>query len=268
MTPRWLKPFWRYYGGKWRAAPRYPQPLHATIVEPFAGAAGYALRHYQRKVVLIEKYTVIAEMWRWLIGASRAEVLAIPEVFDLDDLPSWVPQGARALVGFGLAEGAGSPRQRMSPVARRNRGTRPERPNSANHARGWSPAMKDRVASQVEHIRHWRVIEGDYTEAPDLVATWFIDPPYQVAGNKVYVHRAKNIDYDALGEWSKRRQGQIVVCENDGASWLPFQPLYSTTTTMNGASNREALWTNVADVATDAQPTPASRSRAATGTCL
>lgn len=32
-----LKPFWRYYGGKWRAAPSYPAPLHNTIVEPFAG---------------------------------------------------------------------------------------------------------------------------------------------------------------------------------------------------------------------------------------
>jgi hypothetical protein len=34
-----LRPFWRYYGGKWRAAPRYPRPTHDTIIEPFAGAA-------------------------------------------------------------------------------------------------------------------------------------------------------------------------------------------------------------------------------------
>jgi len=33
-----LKPFWQYYGGKWRAAPHYPKPRHDTIVEPFAGA--------------------------------------------------------------------------------------------------------------------------------------------------------------------------------------------------------------------------------------
>jgi len=39
-----LRPFWRYYGGKFRAAPRYPTPTHKTIVEPFAGAAGYSLR--------------------------------------------------------------------------------------------------------------------------------------------------------------------------------------------------------------------------------
>jgi hypothetical protein len=237
-----LRPFWRYYGGKWRAAPRYPPPLHATIIEPFAGAAGYSLRYPERNVILVEKYAVIAEMWRWLIGVTRAEVLAIPEVFDLDDLPAWVPPGARALVGFGLAEGAGSPRQRQSPVARRNRGTRPERPNSGNHARGWSPAMKERVALQVEHIRHWRVIEGDYTDAPGVVATWFVDPPYQVAGDKVYIHKARDIDYAALGAWCRARRGQVLVCENAGATWLPFQPLYTTSTKMNGAANQEMLW--------------------------
>jgi hypothetical protein len=243
MTPAYLKPFWRYYGGKWRAAQRYPKPLHATIVEPFAGAAGYSLRYYQHKVVLVEKYAVIAEMWRWLIGASRSDVLAIPEVFDLGDLPSWVPSGGRSLVGFGLAEGAGSPRQHMSPVARRNRGTRPERLNSANHARGWSPAMKERVASQVECIRHWRVIEGDYTKSPDIKATWFVDAPYQVAGDKVYVHKARDINYSVLGTWCRKRRGQVMVCENEGATWLPFSPLYRSTTTMNKTVNQEMLWT-------------------------
>ena len=39
-----LKPFWRYYGGKYRAAPAYPPPRLGTIVEPFAGSAGYSLR--------------------------------------------------------------------------------------------------------------------------------------------------------------------------------------------------------------------------------
>ena len=40
-----LRPFFCYYGGKWRAAPKYPPPEHDTIVEPFAGAAGYATRY-------------------------------------------------------------------------------------------------------------------------------------------------------------------------------------------------------------------------------
>ena len=50
-----IRPFWKFYGGKWRAAPRYPRPLYSTIVEPFAGAAGYSTRYYQRDIILVEK---------------------------------------------------------------------------------------------------------------------------------------------------------------------------------------------------------------------
>ena len=104
--------------------------------------------------------------------------------------------------------------------------------------------MKERVASQLEYIRHWTVIEGDYTAAPDVAATWFIDPPYQRTGDKIYVHKARDIDYRALAAWCRQRRGQVMVCENDGATWLPFKRLYATSTAMNGAANVEVLWTN------------------------
>lgn len=53
---RAMRPFFGYYGGKWRdAVKNYPAPEHAVIVEPFAGSAGYALRYPDRKVVLCER---------------------------------------------------------------------------------------------------------------------------------------------------------------------------------------------------------------------
>src|SRR3990167_8941757 len=55
VKPSSLRPFWTYYGGKWKVGPRYPVPLHDTIIEPFAGAAGYSLRYFDRKIILIEK---------------------------------------------------------------------------------------------------------------------------------------------------------------------------------------------------------------------
>lgn len=64
-------PFFTFYGGKWRAAPRYPSPIYNTIVEPFAGAAGYAVRYYERDIILIEKDPEIAALWRYLIAADR-----------------------------------------------------------------------------------------------------------------------------------------------------------------------------------------------------
>lgn len=44
-----LKPFFTYFGGKYRIAPRYPKPQYNTIIEPFAGSAGYSLRYPERE---------------------------------------------------------------------------------------------------------------------------------------------------------------------------------------------------------------------------
>lgn len=212
-----LRPFWRYYGGKWRAAPRYPAPQCASIVEPFAGAAGYSLRYPDRKVILVEKYDVIVAVWRFLIGASRADVLSIPLVDSVDDLPDNVRDGARALVGFCMNSGAATPRRSMSAGQRfvRDRGRRLE---------SWGAGRRDLVASQVDAIRHWTIVDGDYRAAPDVEAAWFVDPPYCQAGIH-YRHSSRDIDYQTLGEWCRSRRGQVIVCEASGAEWLPFTPL-------------------------------------------
>jgi len=228
-----LKPFWRYYGGKWRAAPRYPAPAYDTIVEPFAGAAGYSLRYPERQVVLVEKYPTICEMWRYLIGAKASEVRRIPEVDDVDDLPPWVPQGARWLVGFSMNSACSTPRRTLSAGRRQLRALH-------RQFEGWTPALRERVASQVDHIRHWRVIEGDYSLAPDMPATWFVDPPYNNKAGSYYVH--SRLNYQELAAWCHARRGQILVCENEGASWLPFEPFATFQPSVNGSGSREMLW--------------------------
>lgn len=234
MNP--LKPFWSYYGGKWRAAPLYPKPLHDTIIEPFAGAAGYSLRYHERKVILVEKYPVIAEIWRYLIGAREREILAIPSVEHVDELPGWVPQGARWLVGFCMNTVCYSPRLSLSAGARKNAGS--------GFNAGWSQDRRERVASQVSAIRHWQVVEGDYTAAPDVEATWFIDPPYQRAGTH-YKCSSKAIDFAALGAWCRTRRGLTMVCEAEGANWLPFRPLATLRAFGAGGQNQtsnEVVW--------------------------
>lgn len=238
-VPPHLRPFWRYYGSKWRAAPRYPAPIYSTIVEPFAGAAGYALRYPDRNVVLVEKYACIAGIWRWLIGATRADVLSVPVVDSTADLPSWVSQEARWLVGFCLQDTAKRPCANLSAGMRRKR--------EAGEDRGWSARMRERVAFQVDSIRHWRVIEGDYSAAPDIRATWFIDSPYVRTGVH-YKHGSRDLDFAALGGWCHTRRGQVMVCEEGNADWLPFRPLYHTVTAGNHHSGTsELLW--IKDVA-------------------
>lgn len=234
-----LRPFWRYYGGKWRAskAGAYPQPIHRTIVEPFAGAAGYSLVHgADRDVILIEKYATIAAIWRYLIEVSPAEIRAIPEVDDVDDLPDWVPQPARWLVGFTMNSAATTPRRTLSAGRRMLR--------AANRQfEGWTDAMRERVASQVPRIRHWQIVEGDYTAAPDVEATWFVDPPYQLQGRH-YVHGSKGIDYGDLATWIRSRRGQPIACEHPSARWLPFRNLglFKAGPSSSARHASEAVW--------------------------
>ena len=229
-NPKFLKPFWPYYGGKWRAAPKYPAPQYQTIIEPFAGSAGYALRHYQHDVVLIEKYPVVAEIWRFLIAAKPSEILALPPVICVDDLPKGTCKPARDLVGFHLNMGNKFPARTL---------TKSMQADPGKH--GWNDMRRHRIASQVEAIRHWQIIEGDYSNAPDIETTWFVDPPYNNKAGSYYPH--SNLDYPELADWCRERSGQVIVCENEGADWLPFVPHYQMIGT-NKLPSHEVIWTN------------------------
>ncbi len=225
MSHPGIKPFFSYYGSKYRIAPKYTPPRYATIVEPFAGSAGYALTYCDRSVVLVDKDPVVAGLWQYLTRVSAAEVMRIPaDANSMDDVPG--PQEAKWLVGFWLDLATARPHRT------RSRGFAQER--------GWSAKLRERVASQVDRIRHWRVICGSYEDAPDIEATWFIDPPYRVRG-WYYKMNSRAIDFPRLGEWCRSRRGQVIVCENTGAGWLPFRPFRR----IKGARRPsvEAVWT-------------------------
>jgi len=95
----------------------------------------------------------------------------------------------------------------------------------------------------VELIRHWKVIEGDYTLAPGGPATRFVDPPYVGSGHH-YPHGSRGIDYQELGAWCHAQEGQAIVCENVGADWLPFRPWRVLKSTMGRPGSAEAIWSN------------------------
>lgn len=108
----------------------------------------------------------------------------------------------------------------------------------------WGARVRETLAAQVECIRHWRIYNCSYEDCPDVgPATWFIDPPYQRAG-KHYAYGSEGIDFDALGGWCRSRTGQVIVCENDGADWLPFRHLADVKTTRAGYRSKEVIWTN------------------------
>jgi len=214
-----------FYGSKWKAAPKYPKPKHETIVEPFAGSACYSLCYPDRQIILVEKDPVIAGIWKWLISVDPEEIMRIPLKFaSTDDLEG--PQELRWFMGFWAAKADSSPRKKCSPWCR------------------WNKNRRTRVASQVQNIRHWKVIHGDYFESLDIPATWFIDPPYIQQGKR-YRYGASQIDYESLGSWCRQRQGQVIVCEFDGAKWLPFTPFLQVKGTILNGKHRiikESVW--------------------------
>lgn len=233
-----LRPFFTYFGGKFRAAPKYPPPLHETIIEPFAGSAGYSLHYPARAVILIEKSHAIASIWRYLIGVDEGEILALPLLEPGQSVDSLkVPQEARWLIGMWVGSGLATPNKTM----RQWIGSLPRHERACR----WSAHVRARIADQLRAIRHWQVIEGDYSLAPDIEATWFVDAPYESMGRH-YPQSAQEIDFVALAQWCRDRRGQVMVCESAEARWLPFRPLGAFK--CNPAHGRkrfaEGLWLN------------------------
>lgn len=222
-----LRPFFPFFGAKWRAALSYPEPRCATIVEPFAGSAGYAVSWHDRRVVLVDADDTIAALWSYLTRVRAAEIRALPEHVECVDAVAACAE-ARTLIGFWLARSQVRPARRASGWAASGR-----YPHSF-----WSASKRDRIAKQVEMIRHWRVIHGDYAGAPEVEATWFVDPPYSVPAGRAYRRQVQ--DYAELGDWCRRRRGQVIVCDSAAATWLPFALHRDIATVADGGRRRFA----------------------------
>jgi hypothetical protein len=238
-----MRPFFSFFGSKWRVASYYPAPTHSTIIEPFAGSAGYSLRYADRMVKLYDVDDAICAVWDYLIRVRPEEILALPLLFDhVDEIDA--PQEARWMIGYWLNKGTVQPSKSPSKWMRDYQARQP--------GVYWGEKIRERIASQVGSIRHWTITQASYETIPNMKATWFIDPPYEVAGR---AYRHHDIDYAHLASWCRSRSGETIVCENVGASWLPFRPFR----TIKGLEGRrggkksvEVIWTN------DECPTPPS----------
>ena len=227
-----MKLFFTYYGGKYRIALRYPVPQHAVIIEPFAGSAGYSVRYPHKKVKLLDKNPRVVGVWQYLIKVSEIEILELPDVFD--DVRSLnVCEEARWLIGLWCNKGSCEPRNVASTWMKSG-----VRPNSQ-----WGAAIKQRIASQLKFIRHWQIALGCFTDIENETASWFIDPPYSSAAGRLYTYN--EIDYLALADWCRERKGQKIVCEMEGANWLPFKTFH-TSKGLEGPKGKkkvkEVLW--------------------------
>jgi site-specific DNA-adenine methylase len=229
-----MKPFFCYYGGKNRVGRSYPRPVNNIIIEPFAGCAGYSVSWNATHVHLSDLDERVCGVWEYLIASSARDILALPDRVDhVDDIHAC--QEAKWLIGWWLNKGCAYPMKQPSTWMKQYTA-----PNS-----WWGPAIKARLAEQVINIKHWTIKKCCYTEVDNKQATWFVDPPYNNKAGKYYKHN--DIDYPTLAEWCKQRQGQVIVCENAGADWLPFKSfkdIKSSGRRKDGVKvSKEVMWT-------------------------
>ena len=216
-----IRPFFRHFGSKWSLSRLLDPPQFDVIVEPFAGSAGYAVRYGAGlRVVLLDVDPGVCSIWSWLIAATRADVLDLPGDLGDQDIRSMdVPDPARLLIQRWLTPQGGTGNWHLPPMA--------SRWVERNPGSWWTPQTRARIANSLWAIRDWEVHLGDYQSAPDLEATWVVDPPYQ--GNTstpvAYGRGSPPLDYPALGTWCRGLRGQVYVHEQAGATWLPFTSL-------------------------------------------
>lgn len=214
-----------YFGRKQAIVAAYPPPLYDVIVEPFAGSMSYACHHRPTSAIGVEADSEVVDLWHRLLGMSRDEIAAMRE-----------PEVGTVSTDLLVRLCAYSDHSISSPALK----------VTPKMARVWRQMRRVLITDHEWARRSVGVSLGSFADAPDVEATWFVDPPYQVyAGTKRGGYRigADRLDFGQLAEWVRTRRGQVVVCEQAGADWLPFSPLRSVRSASNARST-EVVWFN------------------------
>ena len=221
---------WSYYGAKTNIVDHYPPPKFDKIIEPFAGSARYALKYFDRDVLLVDKYDVIIKIWKWLQQCSPNDILGLPNLKygDKVDSVNYDCIEARYLMGFLCGFSTSSPRKSVTIKLK-------QRPNFINFT-------KKKIAANLFKIKHWKVRRTSYEKIVNQEATWFIDPPYKKGGDH-YPCGSQDLSFDHLAKWARSRTGQAIVCECGAANWMDFKLMKSQRT--NSGMQHELLWSNL-----------------------
>ncbi len=224
-------PLFKWFGSKWLSSKTLPPPKH-SVIEPFAGGAGYSLRHAAWKSALIaESNPLVFRLWQWLVrdaswSAIREIPLGVKEGTDIRTL-GLCPGQELLLKHWQRTNNVGNC-WTISPW-----GNKPGQ---------WTANTRARVAEEFHAVRQWQVLSSAWScldTYHEFQRTWFIDPPYQF--NYQYGNNA--IDYRKLAARVGTLQGQIIVCEavcpktQNVPEWLPFRHFGKRITSRRKAEN-------------------------------
>lgn len=224
-----MKPFFPYFGSKYRLAKRYPEP-GSVVIEPFAGSACYSTYWGVTEARLYDIDPNIAAVWNYLLTATPDDIWALPNLELAGDTTDGLEEGPAALIGFWLTKSSKPVKKRGVYAA-----------SDAWRHLFWREEIKERIAGQLDQIRGWTFEQADYRLSEKFIdsgTTTFIDPPYIEAGHH-YKHGFS--EYKQLGDWCRSIPGRVIVCEGRGAEWLPFRSLGQVKSFTTGLSE-EQVW--------------------------
>jgi DNA adenine methylase len=220
----------RYPGGKTWLVPyvrlwlsSITQPLR-ELIEPFAGGSivglTAAFESLARKTTLVELDPDVASVWKTILCRNASWLASRVAGFNV------TADSARAVLGSRPT----SIRERAFVTIVRNRvqrggilapgaGVMREGENGKGIRSRWYPeTLRERILD-IAAIRHRiRFLEGDglaYIEKRLQAkrAAFFIDPPYTVAGRRLYRH--SDIDHERLFSLAKRLDGNFLMTYDD-----------------------------------------------------
>tara|TARA_R110000772_G_scaffold249530_2_gene363869 strand:+ start:41063 stop:41746 length:684 start_codon:yes stop_codon:yes gene_type:complete len=214
-----------YYGAKNLLSRYYPSPCYDTIIEPFAGSAAYScynmMRNGNLNSIICDKNEDVANAWDFILNCSENDIVNYPT-------PKIGDYAYDFLIKTCSASNASSKCKKMKYTDRLDRVFQ---------------IQKRRIIKFFPIRNRIKFILGDYRAIENTQATWFIDPPYQILNKNGSVFQngdgysktcnSTSLDFKELSSYCENRLGQIIVCEKEGADWLPFQKFRKNKTSLN-----------------------------------
>lgn len=222
----------RYPGGKTWFAPYVRRWLRTRsrhcqrFIEPFAGGAiiglTVAFDELANHVYLVELDKGVAAVWKTILGGKATELAKRIRDFKtsidtarglLDSNPrASIDRAFQTLVRNRLQHGG-----ILAPGASLMR----KGENGKGPFSRWYPDTLRRRILDIQSVRNR--ITFTFGDAFDFIgryrddtrATWFLDPPYTVAGKRLYTH--SEIDHDRLFSLARSLKGEFLMTYDDSA---------------------------------------------------
>ena len=150
-----------YFGKKLRSAKLYPAPRYDLIIEPFAGSLAYSNFHKPKQAIGVELDKRVVDLWNRMARLDVQHPAPLIGSKTNDLLVKLCSYSEHALLS-----------ETMTVTSRMVRDWKAIQENAIR--------LSDWALSSVDYRN------GNYVDAPDIEATWFIDPPYQFANRRGY----------------------------------------------------------------------------------